>query len=61
MTDSSPVLQSIAVLAAFALVWGGIVLIRRERERQKGVLMIVAAFVLLANLLIWAWPMANAG
>lgn len=40
------------MIAAFLLVAGGIALARRG-ERQKGVLMIVAAAVLAANVLIW--------
>lgn len=47
----NPILLSIAVLAMFALVWGGV---RQYRtDRTKGVLMIVCALVLLGNLLIW--------
>lgn len=46
------VLLSVAVIAMFVLVWGGIVLIRRG-ERTKGVLMIVCAVVVLGNVLIW--------
>ena len=47
----------IAMLAVFALVWGGIHLIRRNRvERTRGVLMLVAAVVLLGNVLIATWP-----
>lgn len=45
-------LLSITMLAAGALLWGGVILIRRG-ERQKGVLMLVAAAVLLGNVLIW--------
>ncbi|WP_169798294.1 hypothetical protein [Sphingomonas soli] len=42
---------SIAALAMFALVWGGV---RQYRtDRTKGVLMLVCAVVLLGNLLIW--------
>lgn len=48
----TPILLSIAVLAMFALVWGGTVTWRRG-DRQKGVLMILCALVLLGNLLIW--------
>lgn len=44
--------MAIAMIAAFLLIAGGIALIRRG-ERQKGVLMIVAAAVLIANVLIW--------
>ncbi|WP_213979940.1 hypothetical protein [Sphingomonas sp. dw_22] len=43
---------SIAVIATGALVWGGVTTWRRG-ERQKGVLMIVAAVVLLGNVLVW--------
>ena len=48
----TPILQSIAALAVIALVWGGVV-IWRKGDRQKGVLMVIAAAVLLGNLLIW--------
>jgi hypothetical protein len=43
---------AILMLAAFALAWGGVRLIRRG-ERQKGVLMVVCALVALGNVLIW--------
>lgn len=43
----------IAMLAAFLLVAGGIVLIRRDHDRKRGILMIVAAAVLVANVAIW--------
>ena len=48
----NPLMLSIAVLAMFALVWGGIRQLRSDRTR--GVLMLVAALVLLGNLLIWS-------
>ena len=51
---SEQTLLSIAVLAIFALVWGGAWAIVRRGERRQGILMIVAAFVLLGNVLIWA-------
>jgi hypothetical protein len=53
---TQPVLLSIVVLAIFALVGGGAVTIVRRGERMRGTLMIVAAAVLLGNLLIWTWP-----
>ena len=31
-------------------------MIRKGNERQKGVLMIIAALVLLGNVMIWSWP-----
>jgi len=55
MTDHqlNPLLLSIAVVAMFALVWGG-VRTWRGGDRFKGVLMGIAALVLLGNLLIWS-------
>ena len=47
----NPIMLSIAVLAMFALVWGGAKTFRSDRT--KGVLMIVCALVILGNLLIW--------
>ena len=55
MTGLPAALLSIAMLAAFGLVIGGVVLFRRG-ERKKGVLMIVAAAVLMGNVLIWTVP-----
>lgn len=52
MTGLSNILFSVAMIAAFALVAGGVLLIRRGRERTKGVLMIVAALVLVGNVVI---------
>lgn len=54
-----PTLLSIAVLAIFALALGGVWLIAKRRDRTRGVLMVLAALVLLGNVLIWAWPMAR--
>lgn len=45
---------SLAVLAGVALVAGGAWLIVKRSNRRQGVLMLVAAAVLLANVLIWA-------
>ena len=52
----SEVTLSIAVLAAAALIWGGIRLMQAKNEVRKGRLMIIAALVLFANVLIIAWP-----
>ena len=43
----------IAMIAAFLLALGGIRLVRRGEHRQQGWLMIVAALVLVGNVLIW--------
>ncbi|URW77156.1 hypothetical protein M9980_06085 [Sphingomonas donggukensis] len=51
MTNLFP---AIAMLAVFALTFGGIQLLRRGRaDRTKGVLMLVCAAVLLGNVAIW--------
>ena len=46
-------LMSIAVIAAFLLGAGGMWLIVKRRDAKKGLLMLVAALVMLANVLIW--------
>lgn len=55
MTDPAvnSLMLSIAVVAMFALVWGG-ARTWRGGDRFKGVLMLIAALVLLGNLLIWS-------
>lgn len=47
---------SIAMLAAFALGAGGVFLIIKRRDRQRGLLMIGASAVLVVNVLMWALP-----
>lgn len=44
---------AVAMIAAFLLVAGGIHLIRRGEHRQQGWLMLVAAMVLVGNVLVW--------
>jgi high-affinity Fe2+/Pb2+ permease len=48
----SSVVMAIGMIAAFALVVGGIRLIRRKEDRGRGVLMLIAAAVLVANVAI---------
>jgi len=43
----------IAMLAVFALVWGGVFLLQRGEDRKRGWLMLAAALVLFGNVLIW--------
>ena len=54
---TEPALLSISMLAVLALaLGGGWILAKRAENRKQGVLMLIAAAVLLANVLIWAWP-----
>ena len=44
---------AIAMIAAFACLIGGGVLIAKQRDAKKGILMLVMAVVLIANVVIW--------
>ena len=45
--------MAVAMLAAFALVVGGVKLALGPEDRKRGVLMLVAAAVLVGNVLVW--------
>ncbi|MEA3009795.1 MAG: hypothetical protein QOJ91_1487 [Sphingomonadales bacterium] len=53
MTGIAAAALSIAVLGAFALAGGGAWVLLRRKERKQGMLMLIAAAVLFANVLIW--------
>lgn len=53
MSGASTTFLSILMIAAFALAWGGGYLLVKQRDRKKGVLMLVAAAVALGNVLVW--------
>ena len=53
MTGLAGMAMAVAMLAAFALLIAGARLAMRPDERKRGVLMIVAALVLVGNVLIW--------
>jgi hypothetical protein len=44
---------ALAMIAAFLLIAGGIRLITRGEYRKQGWLMLVAALVLVGNVLVW--------
>jgi hypothetical protein len=44
---------SLAVIAAFALLGGGVWLLIKRKARKQGVLMLLAAAVLFGNVLTW--------
>jgi hypothetical protein len=49
-------LLSVATIAAFLLGAGGMWLIAKRRDAKRGILMLVAALVILGNVLIWSLP-----
>jgi hypothetical protein len=53
LTSIAAAATAIAMLGMFACLIGGIVLIVKKQDTKKGVLMLVMAAVLLANVAIW--------
>ena len=53
MQGFAAVAMAVAMLAAFALAIGGVRLAMRREDRKRGVLMLVAAAVLVGNVLVW--------
>lgn len=45
-------LMAVAMAGATALAWGGFTLVRTGRDKARGWLMVVAATVVVANVLI---------
>ena len=54
MSGAGAALLSVLMLAALALIAGGIRLVATNRDRGKGALMLIAAAVLIANVLVWS-------
>ena len=50
---------SIMMLAAFTLVAGAISLWRRGAPRKQVALMLVAALVIIGNVVLWTMPMGD--
>ena len=53
MDDFASGAMALAMIAAFLLIAGGVKLARDRQTRGRGVLMIVAALVLVMNVMIW--------
>ena len=53
MTSLESLAPAIAMLAGFACLVGGALLVAKRQNTTKGVLMLVMAVVLFANVLIW--------
>jgi hypothetical protein len=53
MTGPGALILSVLMLAAFALTAGGAWLLVKRRDTRKGMLMLLCAGVMLANVLVW--------
>ncbi len=53
MAGLSDAVMGIAVIAALLLIAGGIRLAWKRQDRKRGALMVVAALVILMNVMIW--------
>jgi high-affinity Fe2+/Pb2+ permease len=53
MDNISSVTMALAMVAAFLLIAAGVKLAFTRQTRVRGVLMIVAALVLITNVMIW--------
>ena len=53
MHDFSSLAMAAAMVAAFLLLAGGVKLVLTRQTRTRGVLMIVAALVIVTNVMIW--------
>jgi hypothetical protein len=53
MEKFSSLAMTVAMIAALLLVAGGVKLVLARQTRMRGVLMIVAALVILMNVMIW--------
>lgn len=54
MNDTASTLMSIVMLAAFVLAIFGARLAWRGAHRKQGLMMVLVAAILIANVLIWA-------
>jgi high-affinity Fe2+/Pb2+ permease len=53
MPNFSSAAMALAMVAAFLLIIGGVKLILDRQTRVRGILMVVAALVLVMNVMIW--------
>ena len=53
MTSFSSLALTLAMIAAFLLLAGGLRLLRERQSRTRGALMLAAAAVLVMNVMIW--------
>jgi hypothetical protein len=53
MDRFTSIAMTVAMVAAFLLLAGGVKLVLTRQTRTRGVLMIVAALVVVMNVMIW--------
>jgi hypothetical protein len=53
MTNFSSLAMALAMVAAFLLLVGGAKLALSPQSRSRGILMIIAALVIVMNVMIW--------
>ena len=53
MDGISSIAMTVAMIVAFLLLAGGVKLALAHQTRNRGVLMIVAALVIVTNVMIW--------
>jgi len=53
MQNFSGVVMALAMVGTFLLGAGGVKLVLHRQTRSRGILMIVAALVILMNVMIW--------
>jgi hypothetical protein len=53
MDNISSVAMALAMVSAFLLIAAGVKLVLAPQTRTRGVLMIIAALVLVMNVMIW--------
>ena len=53
MQNFSALAMAVAMVAAILILIGGIRLLRARYSRTKGILMIIAAAVIVMNVMIW--------
>lgn len=53
MTGFGAAMLGVLMIAAFLLAAGGIHLVLRRKDGRKGALMLIAAAVMVANVLVW--------
>lgn len=56
LTSIAQAAPAIGMIGAFACLLGGLYLVSKGRERRRGVLLLIMAVVLVANVLIWTLP-----